>query len=678
MAIDRLRELIYFSYVDENSWVVIRQIFHLPQATANNHNSFVPSPLFSDVVPFYKQVLGFTIELKTQSNFKTTGLLQPWQTLCRIFSKCLTTRVTGWDQPPLQIMQMLYCFVNNIHVDYAELLWEGLYYSLHHPTSSIPYPRFTKIISSLASLLLLNMVLKGLKRQKEAKIVKNRQETGKRQKDKSKNKEIRPEDHHKPDQPEQSNSSKKGIKDSQKPTYKVQRAKVVKYSKIKGLTLKIRSLCGVLKIKGLKLPREKMVLKRRKRAKQAQGGKRVQYDGRHSDDEKPITGEKPEVFEIKRSCPSSSFINMAKIYEKIDGRTIQMLRSCRKMRLDSDQVYVKQCFEVVELVSSLRLDSTFSLVSENNERCVNVFSPPEGSLVDIGNLDRNTWRVDRAREELRNNQVKDNKIDLLIQQYEQFVISEDESINSAFARFNTIITSLKALDEGYSSMNYVRKFLRALHPKWRAKVTAIEDSKDLTSLSFSTSKVKNEEYAMEVRDFKKFFKRRGRFIRQPWNDKKTFQRSQDDKNVKSDRKCFRCGDPNHLIGECTKLPKDKNQRAFFRGSWSDSGKEDDEKAKDETCLVTQISNEVCSESTYFSDDISWVDDIKFDSECYNFRKISLKIIFKNKQLKKAKKKLENELSELKLKLSTLEKNKGADLECTSCQLLEIDNEKLIE
>nr|GEW03124.1 UBN2 domain-containing protein [Tanacetum cinerariifolium] len=35
----------------------------------------------------------------------------------------------------------------------------------------------------------------------------------------------------------------------------------------------------------------------------------------------------------------------------------------------------------------------------------------------------------------------------------------------------------------FSSKNYVRKFLRALHPKWRAKVTAIEESKDLTSLS---------------------------------------------------------------------------------------------------------------------------------------------------------------------------------------------------
>ncbi|GKD82731.1 hypothetical protein Tco_1349570 [Tanacetum coccineum] len=80
-------------------------------------------------------------------------------------------------------------------------------------------------------------------------------------------------------------------------------------------------------------------------------------------------------------------------------------------------------------------------------------------------------------------QVKDNKIDLLVQQYEQFTIPEEESIDNAFARFNTIVTSLKALDEGFSNKNYVRKFLRALHPKWRAKVTAIKESKYLTSLS---------------------------------------------------------------------------------------------------------------------------------------------------------------------------------------------------
>ncbi|GJW57120.1 hypothetical protein Tco_0103851 [Tanacetum coccineum] len=62
-------------------------------------------------------------------------------------------------------------------------------------------------------------------------------------------------------------------------------------------------------------------------------------------------------------------------------------------------------------------------------------------------------------------------------------ILKEESIDNAFAKFNTIITSLKALDESFSSKNCVRKFLRALHPKWRAKVTVIEELKNLTTLS---------------------------------------------------------------------------------------------------------------------------------------------------------------------------------------------------
>ncbi|GJY09975.1 hypothetical protein Tco_0378160 [Tanacetum coccineum] len=125
----------------------------------------------------------------------------------------------------------------------------------------------------------------------------------------------------------------------------------------------------------------------------------------------------------------------------------------------------------------------------------------------------------------------------------QFTILKD----NAFAKFNTIITSLKALDEGFSSKNYVRKFLRALHPKWRAKVTAIEESKNLTTLPLdelignlkvyeevkkevsdddsSSFDSEDEEYAMAVKEFKKFLKRRGRFVKQPRGDRKTFQRS---------------------------------------------------------------------------------------------------------------------------------------------------------
>ncbi|GJV84248.1 hypothetical protein Tco_1524146 [Tanacetum coccineum] len=108
--------------------------YHQESSITIQHCSFFirSMDLYGTVLAYFKgrhikvsaqQVLGFTIELKTQSNFKTTGLLQPWQTLCKIFSKYLTTH-------------------------YAELLWEGLYYLHHHPTSSIPYPRFTKIIIS--------------------------------------------------------------------------------------------------------------------------------------------------------------------------------------------------------------------------------------------------------------------------------------------------------------------------------------------------------------------------------------------------------------------------------------------------------------------------------------------------------------------------------------------------
>nr|GEV85290.1 ribonuclease H-like domain-containing protein [Tanacetum cinerariifolium] len=115
----------------------------------------------------------------------------------------------------------------------------------------------------------------------------------------------------------------------------------------------------------------------------------------------------------------------------------------------------------------------------------------------------------------------------------------------------TAVAFLKALDEGFSSKNYVRKFLRALYPNWQAKVMAIAESKDLTLLSLdeligklkvyeviirkdsemvkgkreqirslalkakkkssdedsSTSESEDEEYTMAVKEFKKFFKR---------------------------------------------------------------------------------------------------------------------------------------------------------------------------
>ncbi|GKA25155.1 hypothetical protein Tco_0711188 [Tanacetum coccineum] len=299
-----------------------------------------------------------------------------------------------------------------------------------------------------------------------------------------------------------------------------------------------------------------------------------------------------------------------------------------------------------------------------------------------------------------NNQVKANKIDFLVQQYEQFMIPEEESIDNAFAKFNIIITSLKTLDEGFSSKNYVRKFLRALHPKWRAKVTIIEEvikkdfemvkgkkeqsrslvskvKKKVSDEDSSSSDSEDEAYVMAVKEFMKFFKRRGRFVRHheaiEKHSKEVEMIVMPPKN--NNKKTF---NPNHLIRECPKLSKYQNQKAFVGGSWSDSDEDEEEKTKDEKCLMAKASNEVLFETEYFSDDQSSLDENDLDSEYSRLCKIGLKVMAKNKTLKQAKIELENEALELKDKLSRLEKGKEVNEECKLCQDLKFDNVEGLE
>ncbi|GJW89335.1 retrovirus-related pol polyprotein from transposon TNT 1-94 [Tanacetum coccineum] len=275
------------------------------------------------------------------------------------------------------------------------------------------------------------------------------------------------------------------------------------------------------------------------------------------------------------------------------------------------------------------------------------------------------------------------------------------------SRFNTIITSLKALDESFSSRNHVRKFLRALPSKWRPKVTAIEESKDLSKLSLdelvgnlkvyevilekdleiaknkkekykslalkakqvlsdddtSSSDSNDEEYAMAVRDFKKFFRRRGKFVRQPYDDKKNFRKIKEER--REDRRCFKCGDPNHFISDCPKNSSG-DQKAFVVGSWSDSG---DDSKKEEICLMAH-SNEVLSDNLYYSS--SSLDNESRENEYDKLGQISLRIINKNKHLDAKNESLKKTINKLKTKLDTLEKGKETSSNCDACNELRLE------
>ncbi|GJS94778.1 hypothetical protein Tco_0801746 [Tanacetum coccineum] len=98
----------------------------------------------------------------------------------------------------------------------------------------------------------------------------------------------------------------------------------------------------------------------------------------------------------------------------------------------------------------------------------------------------------------------------------------------------------------------------------QSRSIALKARKESSNDDSSTSDSEDEEYAMAVRDFKKFFKRRGRFVRQPHEERKSFQRNKDDKNGKGERKCFKCGDP-IISWRMPKQNRYQNQNTFVGG-----------------------------------------------------------------------------------------------------------------
>ncbi|GKC17207.1 hypothetical protein Tco_1013989 [Tanacetum coccineum] len=68
--------------------------------------------------------------------------------------------------------------------------------------------------------------------------------------------------------------------------------------------------------------------------------------------------------------------------------------------------------------------------------------------------------------------------------------------------------------------------------KEQSRSLALKEKKKSSDEDSSTSNSENEEYAIDVKEFKKFFKRRGRFVRQPRDERKSLQRIRGSKMVK--------------------------------------------------------------------------------------------------------------------------------------------------
>ena len=82
----------------------------------------------------------------------------------------------------------------------------------------------------------------------------------------------------------------------------------------------------------------------------------------------------------------------------------------------------------------------------------------------------------------RTKKVKDTKLQMLTVHFEELKMSEDESFDSFYSKLNEVVVEKFNLGEKTEDSKIVRKILRSLPESFRAKVTTIEESKDLNDI----------------------------------------------------------------------------------------------------------------------------------------------------------------------------------------------------
>ena len=250
-------------------------------------------------------------------------------------------------------------------------------------------------------------------------------------------------------------------------------------------------------------------------------------------------------------------------------------------------------------------------------------------------------------------QVKQSRIELLMRQYELFDMGDRETVMDMYTRFTHITNELKSLGKSFTTEELVRKILRILPRTWEAKVTAIQEAKDMNKITLDElignlqtyelrknsqqkeeqkkdrglalkahkdidSDLEDEDMALMSRKFKKFFKK----VKEN-NKRKDFSKS---RNTPKEQLtgCFKCGKPDHLVKNCPLLREDqmpehprkqgrkhpvnnlgKRFSKAMLAAWGDSSEDEGESEAEEevVALMAQSDSDSSDESTISLSDL---------------------------------------------------------------------------
>ncbi|XP_065630944.1 uncharacterized protein LOC136068148 [Quercus suber] len=257
--------------------------------------------------------------------------------------------------------------------------------------------------------------------------------------------------------------------------------------------------------------------------------------------------------------------------------------------------------------------ATLAAANANSKALNAIFcgvSPEEFHRISHITVTKKAWEILKTTYE-GTKKVKDTKLQMLTTRFEELKMSEDESFDSFYSKLNKVVVSKFNLGEKTKDSKVVRKILQSLPESFRAKVMAIEESKDLDdikvqelrkskSLALKTIDERvashdpleedavDKDVAYIVKNFRRFFKLKngGKFgdkgkFQSFEKEKKEFRRK-DDKDFQSSQgiTCFECNGHGHFKKECPNYLKSKGKFYATTLSDSDSSNSDSEESYD--------------------------------------------------------------------------------------------------
>ena len=130
-------------------------------------------------------------------------------------------------------------------------------------------------------------------------------------------------------------------------------------------------------------------------------------------------------------------------------------------------------------------DKAALTASNVNSKALNAIfcgvSPDEFHRISHITIAKKAWEILETTYE-GTKKVKDTKLQMLTTQFEELKMSEDEFFESFYSKPNEVVVSKFNLGEKTEDSKIIRKILRSLPESFRAKVTTIEESKDLDDI----------------------------------------------------------------------------------------------------------------------------------------------------------------------------------------------------